>query len=209
MKIYDISLEVHAKMVTYPGNPQVRMKRTQEATKKRTALSEWTLGSHTGTHIDVPRHVTKQGKDVASVSLTYCYGPCTVLDLTHIKFGQGIVSTDLEKMNIQKGDIVLLKTKNSSRGFTKFHRDYVYLSEEGATYLAKKKVKTVGVDYLSIQKFHTGRCAAHCALLLKKVMIFEGLNLKGIKAGTFTFAGLPLKLKNSDGGPARAILIKQ
>jgi len=207
MKLIDISLTIQDGMMVYPGNPPVCIKQVQKIPKNSTNVSQLIMGSHTGTHLDAPKHINNKGKGVDQVPLARFYGPSQVLDLTRIPFGKGIEEEHLKKFKITK-NIILLRTKNSKRGYKKFHPDFVYLTEDGAKYLLKKGVKTVGVDYLSIQQFHSGYCAAHCVLLNKNVAIFEGLNLSKAKAGTYTFIGLPLKIKNGDGAPARALLIK-
>jgi arylformamidase len=45
-------------------------------------------------------------------------------------------------------------------------------------------------------------------LLGAGVIAVEGLNLKGIEPGKYTLVCLPVKIKDGDGAPARAILIK-
>jgi arylformamidase len=205
MKIYDISMEIKEGMLTYPGDPEVRIKKIP---KSASNLSELTLGSHTGTHVDVKRHINNKGLGVDRIPLEKCIGPCKVLDLTKTKFGDGIRPVDLANFSIKKNDIILLKTKNSSIKNKKFRKDFVYLTEEGAEFLVNKKIKAVGIDYLSIQKYHTGSCAAHCVLLDKNVLIFEGINLSKVRPGKYTFIGLPLKIKEGDGSPIRAILVE-
>jgi arylformamidase len=87
---------------------------------------------------------------------------------------------------------VLFRTRNSNYWSTKqsaFQEDFVGLSEDGAEYLVRRGVKLVGMDYLSI------------------AVIVEGLDLSEVSQGRYTLYCLPLKIANSDGAPARAILI--
>ena len=86
-----------------------------------------------------------------------------------------------------------------------FRKDFAHLAEDGARYLISKGIKTLGIDYLSVKKFNADDIVH--TLIIENMTLFEGLYLKGISAGTYTFVGLPLKIK-CDGGPARAILIK-
>lgn len=208
MKIYDVSLDVHNGMIAYPGNPRTEIKAVSRIPRASSNVSRITLGSHAGTHVDARKHVENGASGIDAIPLTHLYGKSRVLDLRSVDFGEGIRPQHLKKTKIRRGEIALLKTKNSSTGYRRFRKDFVYLTEEGAAWLAKKRVKTVGIDYLSIQKFRTGYCAAHCVLLKKGITVFEGLDLSKVRPGSYVFVGLPLKIKGCDGAPARAILIK-
>jgi arylformamidase len=206
-KIIDISLPLRAGMPTYPGNEPFAIETFRKFPPGHSNLSRVRMGVHCGTHVDSLAHVRHGAKDTASLPLNSLYGQATVLDLTGIPFGRGIEKEDLEKTVFPSRGIVLLKTKNSNRGFDKFFEDYVFLAESGARHLVGKKALTVGIDALGIQKFHSGNSAVHTLLLKAGVTIFEGLDLSAAKAGKYTFCGLPLRLA-SDGSPARAMLIK-
>jgi arylformamidase len=58
-----------------------------------------------------------------------------VLDLTHVE--NEIHLEDLEGYRIEKGDIILLKTRNSKRGYREFRMDYVYVKLDAAEYLVE------------------------------------------------------------------------
>ncbi|MBD3318639.1 cyclase family protein [Candidatus Woesearchaeota archaeon] len=203
--MYDISQTIRAGMPVYPGNPPVSVVRVKEASRSSSALSRMSMGSHTGTHMDAPRHVKRSGPGIDRIALTHCYGSALVIDLTSIAFGQGITEGDLRGKRIRKGDIVLFKTKNSLHHT--FRKDFVYLTRKGAEFLVQRKVRTVGIDAAGIQKFCSGECVAHCILLNNSVMIFEGLVLTHVPAGRYIFVGLPIKIAGGDAAPARAILI--
>lgn len=204
--IYDISLTISENMIIYPNNPGTKIKPVNKIPEKSSNLSEIILGSHCGTHADSMKHISNNGKSADKLPLESFYGKSKVLDLTACSMS--ITFRDLKKYTIQKGDIILLKTKNSLRGFKKFYKDFIYLSEDGAEYLAEKEIKTLGVDYLAVQKFHAGNQRVH-QKILSNMTLFEGLDLSKVPAGNYIFAGLPLKIKNSDGAPARAILISE
>ena len=68
-------------------------------------------------------------------------------------------------------------------------------------------MKLVGVDYFSIEQFHSGHHRAHNALLGAGVVIVEGLDLSLPPLGPYELRVLPLRLAGLDGAPARAILV--
>jgi len=112
---------------------------------------------------------------------------------------------DLEGYQIQEGDIILLKTKNSKRGYEEFRKDYVYVKLDAAEYLVEAGVKTLGCDYLSVKKFG-GDDEVH-QVLISNLTLVEGLNLAEVPEGEYIFIGLPLRI-SCDGSPARVILVE-
>jgi arylformamidase len=204
MKIIDISMEIHPDMIVYPGNPPPRIEQYQEVEEAGVNESTLILGSHTGTHVDSQLHIETGGGSVAELPLESFYGPCMVLDMT--EKGKEISSDLLREHDISAGLILLLKTENSLKGYDHFRKDYAHLTEDGAVYLVECGVKTIGVDYLSVEPFHNGGKIHD--ILIRSMTVFEGLDLRKVSAGPYIFAGLPLRI-NADGAPARAILIVQ
>lgn len=202
MNIIDITYPLHTKIPVYPGNPRLQIKTVKGKTSQH---SEIVIGSHTGTHVDAPRHVFKFGSGVDAMDLQNLVGACRVLDLTHVK--ESISVRDLKRYNIKRGERILVKTKNSKRGFDRFFSDYVYLDGDAAVYLGKIGISLFGIDYLSVKKRGGQDNRSHTEFLKRRIVIFEGLNLARVKVGRYFFIGLPLKFEKLDGSPARAILI--
>jgi arylformamidase len=71
----------------------------------------------------------------------------------------------------------------------------------------QKGFELVGIDYLSIEQFHSGHHRTHRTLLERSVVIVEGLDLSAPPPGEYELVCLPLRLEGCDGAPARAILI--
>lgn len=206
MIFIDISWIITNEITEYKNKKSVKI--TQLAKYDLNGVREKliTFNSHTGTHIDAPAHFTRNGKTLDKLALDKFYGPCKVLDLTHIN--EKITSKDLEKFDIQENDIIILKTKNSSlKEQGNFVSDYIYLEKTGARFLADKKIKTFGFDYLGIERNQPGH-ETHKYLLNANIPIIEGLRLKNVKAGKYILSCFPIFIKNSDGAPARAILIE-
>lgn len=201
-QIIDISLPLYQGMITYPGNPELKIR---SLLSKTSFLSEINMGSHTGTHVDAPSHVLLKGKTVDTIKLTKLVGKCRVINMTNSK--KAITIADLKKENIKRGERILVKTQNSIRGFKNFHHDYIYLDGDAAEYLAKKNIGLFGIDYLSVKQKGSPDHRPHTALLKKNIPIFEGLDLSKVKPGKYFFIGLPLRFTGIDGAPARAILI--
>ncbi len=201
--IIDISLPVYPGMITYPKNPEVVFERLDTGSSFLTRMS---LGTHTGTHMDVPGHVREGADGVECADLARLMGRCRVLDMTHVK--ECITVSDLEPHRIHSGERILVRTANSLRGFKKFYADYVYLDGDAAVYLAEKGIMVFGIDSLSVKKRGGSDQRPHTALLKKNIVIVEGLDLRKAKPGKYTFVGLPLRLDTPDGAPMRAVLVR-
>ncbi len=207
-KIHDISLPITAGMLVYPNNAIPEFEWYRTIPQANSNLSKLTLGSHTGTHADAPLHTNAGGQPIDRTPVENFFGPALVVDCTSVPLGRGVTAADLQDKGIKAGLIVLLKTRNSKRGYDKFYEDFVYLEPDGAQYLSSKRVKAVGIDYLAIQKYHSGNVTVHRELLDKGITIFEGLNLSPASEGTYLFCCLPLNVVGAEAAPARAILIE-
>ena len=205
--IYDISVPlVHGGLV-YPGNPPIGISPQQEVAKGASAnVSLLSFGSHTGTHVDAPKHFFDDGLGVDALPLDVLMGPAMVICVDDAVMAVG--EKELRLHELKGHSRVLIKTRNSAFIREKeFHNDYTYLAPDGAAYLASLGVKLVGVDYLSIEQFHSGHHKTHRTLLEKGIVIVEGLDLSAPPMGPYELRVLPLRLANLDGAPARAVLV--
>ena len=206
MKIYDITQTIEEDMIVYKNNPEKKpvfsITRYHEFGGVRE--SSVTMDVHTGTHLDAPLHMFPNGETIESISLSSLITECRVLDLSSLN--RGIEAYDLRPYNIQNNEVILFKTKNSSENF--FNPDFIYLTEDGASYLINCGVKGIGIDGLGIERSQPGH-PTHKKLFTKGIYILEGLALKDVLEGSYQLIALPLKLKGLDAAPIRAILIEK
>lgn len=206
MRLIDISVPLASGGVIYPGNPQIAIESQQAIARGGSSnVSHLSMGSHTGTHVDAPRHFFDAGLPVDEIPLERLIGPAVL-----VEFGDAVMAVtadDLRAHDLTGHRRVLLKTRNSSLlARREFVPDYTYLAPDGAEYLASLGVELVGVDYYSIEQFHSGHHRTHKALLSRGVVIVEGLNLIEPVPGVYELVCLPLRLAGLDGAPARAVL---
>jgi arylformamidase len=193
-------------MVTWPGDPPFHIERSQDQNEGAVCtVSRIRMGVHTGTHMDAPLHFIKGGATIDQIPLNALIGPARVIQIQN---RHSIRRAELEKHEIEARDRVLFKTANSDRLWRKneFDEDFIFISRDGAEYLAERGVQTVGVDYLSVGGFREDAVETHVALLDKGIWVIEGLDLSGIEPGLYELICLPLKLIGADGSPARAVL---
>ena len=202
MKYYDISLVLDEKTISWPGDTKF-----SRIEKRGTSIdSKVIISTHTGTHIDAPKHFLFDLGGVDAISLKKMVGPARVLEIK----GKNLISKEmLQKFNIKKGERILFKTRNSGLyKLGKFTSDYVSLSLDGARYLAGKKISLVGIDYFGIEAKSSPGHPVHKTLLGAGIVNVEGLDLSKIKPGKYNLAALPLKIRAGDGSPARVVLWK-
>ena len=207
--IYDISVPLRSGGVVYPGNPAISITAQQAISQGAGAnVSRIDIGSHSGTHVDAPKHFFDDGAGADTLPLDVLMGPARLIAVDDAVKSVG--ETELRAHDLRGVTRVLIRTRNSAwlaSGSSEFHPDYTFLSPEGAAYLVGLGVKLVGVDYLSVEQFHSGHHRTHRTLLGAEVVIIEGLVLTEPPPGDYELRCLPLRLTGLDGAPARAVLI--
>lgn len=203
----DVSVRIRDGMVHWPGNPPVRLERVKDIARGGSSnVSALSLGVHTGTHVDAPVHFDPSGGGVDTLPLDALCGPARVIE---IRDPVHVTVAELEAADVKAGERILCKTRNSPAAWARgeFVDDAVHLSVEAAEWLVARKVKTVGIDYLSVGGHRAKNGAAvHHALIGAGIVIIEGLDLTSAPAGSCELFCLPLNLEGSDGAPARAVL---
>lgn len=206
MNWIDISVMLRTGMVHWPDNPEVRIQRMMDMDKGAVCnVSHMSLGAHTGTHMDAPLHFIKGGAGLETMPFDATIGPARVIE---IKDKESIKPAELAGQRIRKGERILFKTRNSARSWKSddFDENFIHISKEAAQFLVDRGIQTVGVDYLSVGGYKKDGRETHQILLGAGIWIVEGLNLGRVKPGRYELICLPLKVLNSDGAPARAIL---
>ncbi len=208
MPIYDISLPLNDTLPIWPGDPPLEIVRTLSfSSGDEMNLSELSMSVHAGTHIDAPAHFLPSGVGIEAIPLEALVGEALVVDMEDADRidEQGLAGKAIPKTARR----VLFKTTNSldwAEGETEFRRDFVGLTQAGASWLTSQKLFLVGIDYLSIA-VHGDERNVHRLLLEAGVVILEGLDLSRIPAGSYELFCLPLRLEGCEAAPARAILV--
>jgi len=204
----DISVPIQTGMVHWPGDSDIAISKLSEISKGAVCnVSHLSCSVHTGTHMDAPLHFLPDGKSMDSLAFDATIGPARVIEISD---PHSIKPEALRKERLKPGERILFKTQNSAKAWksTEFAKNFVFISKGAAALLAKAKIRTVGVDYLSVGGFFEDGVETHHALLRAGVWIIEGLNLQKLKAGRYELICLPIKVAGADGAPARALVRK-
>ena len=205
----DISVPIKTGMVHWPGDPDVQVTKLAEISSGAVCnVSHLSMSAHTGTHMDAPLHFLANGPSMDAWDPDATIGPARVIEIRAL---DAIGVDELTSHNLQAGERLLFKTANSQRSWKQDHfdEDFIFISKEAAALLAHARVRTVGVDYLSVGGFRTDGVETHQALLRAGIWIIEGLNLENIPPGDYELLCLPIKVAAADGAPARALLRKR
>jgi len=205
--IYDLSVPISTELPSWPGDPQIRIDDWSSLANGGGAnVSALCFSAHTGTHVDAPAHFIEGAKQVELLDLEVLIGEAQVIEVAGDRL---TIDEEFVAANCAPGTIrVLFKTRNSALWDNQFKTNFTYLELPAAKRLVAQGVKLVGIDYLSIEKFHSQDNEVHRALLAHEVIILEGLNLSEVPAGKYELICLPLRLRShlGDGAPARAVL---
>lgn len=173
-------------------------------------LSAYSLGAHSGTHIDAPMHFVRDGASIDRVPLEALIGPARVIDIP-----DGVQSINAAELNLHAwrgSPRVIFRTRSSQRGWmhsSTFHRDFAYIAPDAAQLLADSGVQLVGIDYISAEQFAAPAPMTHRILLGKGIPIVEGLALEGVPPGDYDLIVLPMKVGGHEAAPTRAALRKR
>jgi arylformamidase len=205
-KWIDISVPIKSGMVHWPDNPPVKVgKMLDMGCGDICNVSTLSMGSHTGTHMDGPLHFIRDGASLDRMPMEATIGPARVVE---VRDNESVKPGHLKGLRLRRGERILFKTRNSARSWKTdaFDEQFIYISKEAAQVLVDRGVRTVGVDYLSVGGFKKDGVETHHILLGAGIWVIEGLNFSGVKPGRYELVCLPLKVLDSDGAPARAVL---
>src|SRR5437870_51535 len=150
-RLVDISVPIAPDLPTWPGDPTIRIDPAKRIARGDAAnVSQLSLGSHTGTHVDPPSHFLEGGPTIEQLDPAVLVGSARVADLRGA--GTEIRPEELVSAAIPDGmERLLIKTSNSGRlrrGMT-FDPTLRYLGVDVAQLLLAGGVRLVVADHLA------------------------------------------------------------
>lgn len=187
--IVDLTLPLGPDSPIEPGDPPLTFSAARVYAVDGYEVTQICLGSHTGTHVDAPRHFFPNGATLDQFPLERFMGPGVVLDCR----GPSVegLAEQLHRFPLAPKGLTLLWTEGAP------------ITIQAARLLLQAGVGLAGIDAPSIDR---APYPVHRLLLEKDVLIVENLRgLDRLGAGPVNCAFLPLALKGTDGAPIRAI----
>lgn len=192
----------------YEGDAPMRFEFLKDMRKgDGLTLSAYSLGAHSGTHVDAPMHFVAGGAAIDQLPIAPFIGPARVIEIP--EGVQAIDAAELGRHEWRGAPRLLFRTRSSARGWMSsatFHRDFAYVAPDAAQLMADAGVVLVGIDYISAEQFGAPAPRTHQVLLGRGIPIVEGLLLTGVPAGDYDLVVLPIKVAGHEGAPARAVL---
>jgi kynurenine formamidase len=210
IRVIDLSHMLETGMPVYPGSDPVIVEKIATLGKDGFQEIRLVLSTHSGTHVDCPRHLLAGGADAGMLPPEQFCGGGVVVDCSTAGAGVtiGLSSLTAHEKRISKADFVLLHT-----GWSRYWGlpQYTVLPHpvpdtEAASYLASFSLKGVGIDAFSFDPFDAADLPVHHILLGAGIILVENLtNLEALPETDFLFCCLPLKVREGDGGSVRAV----
>ncbi|MHC1725621.1 MAG: cyclase family protein [Syntrophobacteraceae bacterium] len=203
-RFIDLSLPLFEGMPHYPTDPPTLLREAKSIESSRTRVTQVSFGSHTGTHVDVPSHVFKDGRSLEQMDLSSFLGRAVKLRLDRF------FEYDLKGLEY---DGVLLETgwgQYYDGEPQRYHGpDRPAISSLVVDKLLDRPLRFFGCDLPSVDRSGVREKIVHSRFLALNLVIYENLtNLEQLpEAVPFTFIGLPLNFQGIDGSPVRAISV--
>jgi len=208
--VIDLTHTIRPKMPVYPGTEPPHFGTACTISQNGFSERKLTLYSHTGTHMDGPAHILPGAKTLDQFPVGHFYGRACVVDLRSVTGGivERFALQPYEHL-MQDADFVLLHTGWSGLWEQEgYFTGYPVLESKAAEWISELGLKGVGMDMISVDRENSSDFPIHRILLKKDTCIIENLtNLGELPGGRFSFWCLPLKLKDAEGSPVRAVAV--
>lgn len=204
MTVYDITPTISPEIAVFPGDQRFeRQVAMSFSAGHHMDLSSITTTVHLGAHADAPNHYHADGVGIDQRDPLRYLGLCQVIHVDIPKTAR-IMPKHIEGIAV-RAPRVLFAT-GSFPNPNRWNDDFNSLSPELIHHLADAGVITVGIDTPSVDPAPAKELISHHAIYDRDLAILEGVVLDQVPRGTYFLSALPLKIKDGDAGPLRAVL---
>ena len=210
MKVIDLTHTICEDMPVYPGTETPKLipaNNYEEHGFKETILH---MFSHTGTHMDPPAHLFGDRKTLDALPPEQFIGKALVIDCRGLANGEKITMDFIRKYGVlaDAADFLLFNLGwDKYWGKSEYFGDYPCIDDEVLDYILAGDYKGIGFDVIGLDPIGDANLTLHKKLFREKDIVnienLKNLHLCGDEL--FNFSCFPLKVKDSDGSPIRAI----
>tara|TARA_Y100001935_G_C17307902_1_gene513640 strand:+ start:3111 stop:3725 length:615 start_codon:yes stop_codon:yes gene_type:complete len=203
MKFIDLSHPIKYSTKTYPSDPDIEIKNEKSIKNDNSLVHSFKLGTHTGTHLDVPSHIFPDGKNLDDFDLSSFSGKAIIVRSDEPEY--------LDKINQPIEGLIYnanwYKEYNDPKIF--FGKSRPIIPPNIIKFVVDNNLKFFGCDLPSVDESGTKSKPIHNSLLGNNIIIYESLNNLGQLPDNlnFNFFGVPLPFENFDGSPVRAFAV--
>lgn len=208
MILIDLSHPLIHGQQTFPMDPKLSIMPHGTTKTLKYNISQISMSSHQGTHLDAMYHFVDDGKTLDQMPLDWFYGPARVLRIPK-KAGEEITREDFAQFeqHLVPGAKIIIETGwHKAFGHENFFDDFPSITQDAAHYLASRKIRMIGMDMPTPSR---DWYEVHHILLASDVemVIVEALANLDKVPDEFTFIGFPLNFVGRDGSPIRAVAV--
>ncbi|MDO4503361.1 MAG: cyclase family protein [Coriobacteriia bacterium] len=215
MEVVDLTQTIEPGMSVFPGDERPTLEAVATHERDGFAQMQLKLLTHTGTHVDAPAHVLPGGRTLDQLTADQFMGTALVVDASDCGPGRTIGPDVLARHGdlLRQVDFLLVRTGwDAHWGTPRYEGGYACLDDQALELVTSLQLKGIGFDTLSPDPVDSHDLPAHRQILERGMVIIENLcnlgqcaELGRGQGGLVQFACLPLKVRDSDGSPARAI----
>jgi arylformamidase len=207
MKLVDLSHIIEENMPVYPGTEPPILLEANTVARDHFAEKKITMYSHTGTHMDAPAHMLEKSKTLDAYGIGSFFGKAVLVDFSHSQAPYIDVATllPLEKQ-LKQARFCILRTGWAERwGRPDYFEGFPAFSPEAARWLIHLGILGIGTDAISIDRMEDDAFPVHHILFNAEAFVIENLTNLSQVGSEFNLACFPLRIKNADGSPVRAV----
>lgn len=206
MRIWDISEPIEPSTAPFPGDTPFSQEWVlRQETGGSCNVSTIRMSVHVGTHTDAPLHFDLAGPDIASVDLRSYIGRCRVVDVRGRGTPSLVPADALTPQVLQGAERILFRTREH-HDHRVWNPGFTAVGVEAARVLVQAGIKLVGIDTPSMDHADSKQLDGHHVLYEGGIALLENLDLTAVPAGDYELIALPLRIRNGDSSPVRAIL---
>lgn len=204
MLLVDLSHPLVHGQQTFPSDPKLSIVPHGTTKTLRYNITQLSMGSHQGTHLDAMYHFIDDGKTLDQMPLDWFYGPARVLRIPK-EAGEELTVDDFlpYEQHLTPGAKIIYETGwHRHFGEENFFTDFPSLTLQAGEYLASRQIRLLGMDTPTPSR---DWYEIHHILLGAEIVIVETLANLDQVPDQFIFMGFPLNLVGRDGSPIRAV----
>ncbi len=210
MRVIDLTHTIESGMPVYPGTETPILEPANTYDRDGFRESKLSMYSHTGTHMDPPAHLFRNRTTLDAFPPEQFIGKALVIDCTSLKEGEPITMDHLSRYGTkaETADFLLFYLGWDARwGSEAYFGDYPCIDDSVLEYILEGSYKGIGFDVIGLDPIADGNLTRHKKLFQTRDIInIENLcNLGLCGNDLFWFSCFPLKIRDCDGSPIRAV----
>lgn len=210
MRVIDLTHTIESGMPVYPGTEPPILEPANTYDRDGFRETKLSMYSHTGTHMDPPAHLFRDRTTLDCFPPEQFIGKALVIDCTSLKEGEPITMDHLSRYGTkaETADFLLFYLGWDARwGSEAYFGDYPCIDDSVLEYILEGSYKGIGFDVIGLDPIADGNLTRHKKLFQTRDIInIENLcNLGLCGNDLFWFSCFPLKIRDCDGSPIRAV----